>query len=119
MQHDEPSSQAGFSVDEIAALRAALPDAPASARLRSRVLADMQQLAERAAPRPSLWQQIGGWRLLGPSLAFGLVLGVSVHRLAEVPMEDWSIETEEEWDLLQAAQLDVDGLATGWEDEAP
>jgi hypothetical protein len=114
MRHDEPSSQTGFSGEDIAALRAALPDAPVSARLRSRILADMQQMAERAAPRASLWQQIGGWRLLGPSLAFGLMLGVSVHQLAEVPMEEWSLDSEEEWDLLQAAQLEP-----GWEDEAP
>lgn len=119
MQRDEPFDQNAMSDHDIAALRAALPDAPASARLHSRILADMQLLAERTVPRASLWQQIGGWRLLGPSLAFGLMLGVSVHRLADMPTEEWSLESEEEFDLLQAAQLDIGGPAESWEDEAP
>ena len=119
MQPDKQSDQADFRDDEIAALRSVLPDAPASAPLRGRVLADMQRLAAAAAPRESLWQLLGGWRLLGPSLAFGLVLGVSLHQLAEAPMEEWSLETESEWDLLQAAQLDADDSAADWEDAAP
>lgn len=101
--HDErPVGATGdesWSAAEREALRSAFPDEAASGALRTRLAARMREQAGLMAPQ-SLWSMIGGWRLLGPSLAFGVLLGVSAHLLdpqATAPIEGW--------ELLDAAQL--------------
>ena len=95
---DDASAEGWMEADR-QALRAAWPALGASAPLRTRLAAQMREQAGTMTS-PGLWSLIGGWRLLGPSLAFGLLVGISAHALDPQPTA--SID---EWELLEAAQL--------------
>lgn len=73
-----------------------------SAALHQRLLAAMPSVLDDDRSWRRLWRDLGGWRLLGPSLACGLLLGVLLTSL-----EAMRAPAGEEVDLLSIGMIDT------------
>lgn len=76
------------------------PLSAASPELRTRILDDALQVAGRRGFWSRLWEELGGVRLLAPTLASGLLLALLLLQL-----DPASPATVEEGDLLSLALL--------------
>ncbi len=76
------------------------PPAAPKAALRRRILDDAQQLVGQRGFWSRLWEELGGLRLVAPTLASGLLLALLLVQLDTV-----STTATEEGDLLSLALL--------------
>lgn len=83
--------------DWLDALQAPAP----SAALQQRLLAAMPAVLDEDRSWRRLWRDLGGWRLLGPSLACGLLLGVLLSSI-----DAMRVPAGEQVDLLSIGMID-------------